>query len=109
MGRDWGSPEIPEQVDLKTMVRMAPKVATRPRWLYQFGKTGQIPDLTAPNLAPPGGESPTFFTAYYEWMTPPSSPVVGGRGLDARVVGPAQRHALHAQGRLPHRRRSAGG
>ncbi len=34
MGRDWGSPEIPEKVDLKTMVRMAPKVATKPRWLY---------------------------------------------------------------------------
>jgi heme/flavin dehydrogenase (mycofactocin system) len=71
MGRDWGSPEIPEKVDLKTMIRMAPKVATRPRWLYQFGKTGQIPDLTAPNLAPPGGSAPTFFAAYYEWMTTP--------------------------------------
>lgn len=71
MGRDWGSPEIPEKVDLKTMVRMAPKVATKPRWLYQFGKTGQIPDLTAPNLAPPGGDAPTFFGAYYEWMTTP--------------------------------------
>ena len=33
MGRDWGSPEIPEKVDLKTMVRMAPQVARRPRWL----------------------------------------------------------------------------
>jgi heme/flavin dehydrogenase (mycofactocin system) len=71
MGRDWGSPEIPEKVDFKTMVRMAPKVATKPRWLYQFGRTGHIPDLTAPNLAPPGGEAPTFFTAYYEWMTTP--------------------------------------
>ncbi len=72
MGRDWGSPEIPEKVDLKTMVRMAPKVATKPRWLYQFGRTGQIPDLTAPNLAPPGGaQAPTFFGAYYEWMTTP--------------------------------------
>lgn len=71
MGRDWGSPEIPEKVDLKTMVRMAPKVATKPRWLYEFGKTGQIPDLTAPNLAPPGGDAPTFFGAYYEWMTTP--------------------------------------
>ncbi|WP_107773274.1 pre-mycofactocin synthase MftD [Nocardioides sediminis] len=71
MGRDWGSPEIPEKVDLKTMVRMAPKVATKPRWLWEFGRTGQIPDLTAPNLAPPGGEAPTFFSAYYEWMTTP--------------------------------------
>ena len=29
MGRDWGSPEIPEKVDLKTMVRLAPEVATQ--------------------------------------------------------------------------------
>jgi heme/flavin dehydrogenase (mycofactocin system) len=75
MGRDWGSPEIPEKVDLKTMVRMAPKVATKPRWLWQFGQeyrtTGKLPDLTAPNLAPPGGQAPTFFGAYYEWMTTP--------------------------------------
>jgi heme/flavin dehydrogenase (mycofactocin system) len=74
MGRDWGSPEIPEQVDLKTIIRMAPKVVTKPRWLWQFGSTGQIPDLTAPNLAPPGGDAPTFLSAYYEWMsTPPPS------------------------------------
>src|SRR5215203_906111 len=71
MGRDWGSPEIPEKVDLKTMVRLAPTVARRPRWLYEFAKTGAIPDLTAPNLAPPGGPAPTFFGAYYEWMTTP--------------------------------------
>jgi heme/flavin dehydrogenase (mycofactocin system) len=72
MGRDWGSPEIPEKVDLKTMIRMAPQVATKPRWLYQFGRTGRIPDLTAPNLAPPGEtRGPTFFGAYYEWMTTP--------------------------------------
>ena len=75
IGRDWGSPEIPEKVDLKTMIRMAPKVATKPRWLYQFGQhyrqTGQMIDLGAPNLAPPGGAAPTFFGAYYEWMTTP--------------------------------------
>jgi heme/flavin dehydrogenase (mycofactocin system) len=71
MGRDWGSPEIPEKVDLRTMIRLAPKVATKPRWLYRFGRTGQIPDLTAPNVAPPGGDAPTFFAAYYEWMTTP--------------------------------------
>jgi heme/flavin dehydrogenase (mycofactocin system) len=70
MGRDWGSPEIPEKIDLRTMIRMAPKVATKPRWLWQFGPR-HIPDLTAPNLAPPGGAAPTFFGAYYEWMTTP--------------------------------------
>ncbi|WP_031469037.1 pre-mycofactocin synthase MftD [Sciscionella sediminilitoris] len=71
MGRDWGSPEIPEKVDLKTMVRLAPKVLTKPRWLYEFGRTGRIPDLTAPNLASPDGAAPTFFGAYHEWMTTP--------------------------------------
>lgn len=76
MGRDWGSPEIPEKVDLKAMVRLAPKVATKPRWMWQFGQqfrqTGKLPDLTAPNLAAPGESTgPTFFGAYYEWMTTP--------------------------------------
>jgi heme/flavin dehydrogenase (mycofactocin system) len=72
IGRDWGSPEIPEKVDLKTAIRLAPQVLARPRWLWEFGKTGYIPDLTAPNLAPPGGKAPTFFGAYYEWMTTPA-------------------------------------
>ncbi len=80
MGRDWGSPEIPEKVDLKAMVRLAPKVVTKGRWMWQFGQqyrqTGQLPDLTAPNLAPIDsagrhGDAPTFFGAYYEWMTTP--------------------------------------
>ena len=75
IGRDWGSPEIPEKVDLHAMVRLAPHVATKPRWLADFGRqfldTGKLPDLTAPNLTPPGGEAPTFFGAYYEWMTTP--------------------------------------
>jgi pre-mycofactocin synthase len=71
MGRDWGSPEIPEKVDLKTMLRLAPQVVTRPRWAAQFARSGGFPDLTAPNLAPPGGDAPTFFGAYYEWMTTP--------------------------------------
>lgn len=70
MGRDWGSPEIPEKVDLRTKVRLAPQVVRRPRWAWQFARAG-IPDLTAPNLAPPGGAAPTFFGAYYEWMTTP--------------------------------------
>lgn len=70
MGRDWGSPEIPEKVDLRTMVRMAPQVATKVGWMWRFGRSGTIPDLTAPNLAAPGvAKGPTFFGAYYEWMT----------------------------------------
>lgn len=71
-GRDWGSPSIPERMNLKTMIRFAPNVLPHPRWLWTFAKTGRIPDLTAPNLAVPGQKPPTFFGAYYEWMqTPP--------------------------------------
>src|SRR6195952_5037593 len=73
-GRDWGSPSIPEKMSLKTMISFAPNVLPHPKWLLQFAKSGHIPDLTAPNLTPPGGEAPTFFGAYYEWMqTPPPS------------------------------------
>jgi len=68
-GRDWGSPPIPEKVDLKAALQFAPEVALRPKWLWDFARTGQIPDLTTPNLAPPGGgPAPTFFGAYGEWM-----------------------------------------
>ena len=69
MGRDWGSPEIPEKVDLRTAVRFAPQVLARPRWLWEFARSGALPDLTAPNLTTRGGSAPTFFGAYYEWMT----------------------------------------
>ncbi|MFC7404738.1 pre-mycofactocin synthase MftD [Georgenia alba] len=73
-GRDWGSPWIPERIDLKTAVRLAPQVLPRPAWLLDFLRTGAVPDLTTPNLEPPGGKAPTFFGAYGEWMgTPPPS------------------------------------
>lgn len=71
-GRDWGSPSIPEKMDLKAMVQFAPEGIVRPKWLWEFAKTGKIPDLTTPNLTPPtGGPAPTFFGAYGEWMGTP--------------------------------------
>ncbi|HXF31557.1 MAG TPA: pre-mycofactocin synthase MftD [Solirubrobacterales bacterium] len=70
--RDWGSPAIPEQLDLKAMASLAPQVLVRPRWLASYLKAGALPDLTAPNLEEQGGAAPTFFGAYGEWMmTPP--------------------------------------
>ena len=69
-GRDWGSPAIPEKMDLRAMLRFAPEGLRRPRWLADFAKAGKVPDLTAPNLAD-GGEAPTFFGAYGEWMQTP--------------------------------------
>jgi pre-mycofactocin synthase len=67
-GRDWGSPKIPEKMDLRAMLRFAPEGITRPGWLLDFAKTGKVPDLTAPNLAEAGSPAPTFFGAYGEWM-----------------------------------------
>ena len=73
-GRDWGSPSIPEQMDLKTMLKLAPEVARRPRWFYRWTKAGGPPGLSVPNMAIEGQAAPTFFGAYGEWMgsTPPS-------------------------------------
>ncbi|MDE1046861.1 MAG: pre-mycofactocin synthase MftD [Candidatus Nanopelagicales bacterium] len=73
-GRDWGSPSIPEQIDLKAMLQFAPEALRRPGWFYGFLKSGKIPDLKTPNIALPGEETPTFFGAYGRWMqtTPPT-------------------------------------
>jgi L-lactate dehydrogenase (cytochrome)/glycolate oxidase len=67
-GRDWGSPSIPEQMDLGTMVRLMPQAILRPQWLLQWARAGGPPDLTVPNMAVGGGPPPTFFAAYGEWM-----------------------------------------
>ncbi len=67
-GRDWGSPHIPEQIDLRAMARFAPEAVLRPKWAYSWVKTRALPDLTVPNMALPGRPAPTFFGAYGEWM-----------------------------------------
>ena len=71
-GRDWGSPVIPEKLDLRTMLKFAPQTLARPRWLATYARSGQIPDLTAPNMAVNGGAAPGFFGAYGEWMGTPA-------------------------------------
>jgi heme/flavin dehydrogenase (mycofactocin system) len=73
-GRDWGSPMIPEKIDFKTAMKFAPQTIIRPKWLYEFAKTGKIPDLTVPNMTVPGEAGRGFFSVYGEWMqTPPPS------------------------------------
>jgi heme/flavin dehydrogenase (mycofactocin system) len=67
-GRDWGSPWIPDKIDAKAVIKLAPQILARPRWFWSFAKTGHLPTLTTPNMAPPGEKAPTFFGAYYEWM-----------------------------------------
>src|SRR4051794_30421869 len=69
--RDWDAPMIPEKVDLKAALHFAPEVLRKPRWLWDFAKTGTLPDLTTPNLALDGEQPPTFFGAYGQWMSTP--------------------------------------
>jgi len=72
--RDWGSPWIPDRIDLGAMLRLAPEVLVRPAWLAAWARAGGPPDLTVPNLTPPGETALTFFGAYGEWMqTPPAT------------------------------------
>jgi pre-mycofactocin synthase len=72
--RDWGSPKIPEQMDLRTAIRLLPEALTRPQWFLEWTRAGGPPDLTVPNMTALGAPAPTFFGAYGEWMmTPPPS------------------------------------
>ncbi len=72
--RDWGSPFIPQRINLTALRRLAPEVLRRPRWLGRWLRAGRLPDLTVPNMTIPGEDPPGFFDAYGEWMqTPPPS------------------------------------
>ena len=73
-GRDWGSPAIPEKIDLKTAIANAPDVMTRPQWLLDWVKSGALPALGVPNFVVGDQPIPGFFEAYGAWMaTPPPS------------------------------------
>jgi heme/flavin dehydrogenase (mycofactocin system) len=73
-GRDWGSPAIPERLDLLTLARLAPLGLARPGYLLDWLRHGGLPDLTVPNMARPGEPAPGFFAAYRDWtaVTPPT-------------------------------------
>ena len=70
-GRDWGSPAIPEKLDLRALLRYAPQGLARPRYLADWLRHGGLPDLTVPNMAAPGEPAPAFFAAYRRWLAVP--------------------------------------
>jgi heme/flavin dehydrogenase (mycofactocin system) len=70
-GRDWGSPTIPEEMNLRTALKMMPEGLTRPSWLLQWAKTMRPPNLRVPNQGKRGEAGPPFFQAYGEWMSTP--------------------------------------
>ena len=86
--RDWGSPAIPEHLDLKAMLKLAPEVALKPKWLLDFARAGGPPELTAPNMAPAGAEPPSFFGVYGEWMMTPQASWDDVAWLRAQWDGP---------------------
>ena len=69
--RDWGAPPIPEKIDFRNAVKFAPEVLVRPRWLSNYLRRGELPELSVPNLAVDGQPAPNFFGAYGEWMGSP--------------------------------------
>ena len=54
-GRDWGSPTIPETVDLKAMLRFAPEALAHPALAALLRPQGEVP---GPEDAEHGGEGP---------------------------------------------------
>ena len=77
-GRDWGSPNIPEELDLKTAFSFTPELVTRPKYAWRYVKyvleRRALPDLSVPNMVNEGDRAPGFFEAYGQWMgTPPPS------------------------------------
>jgi pre-mycofactocin synthase len=66
--RDWGSPWIPERLNLQAMLRHAPQVAVRPVYLARWFRSGSLPDLGVPNSAARDAQAPSFFGAYGQWL-----------------------------------------
>lgn len=99
-GRDWGSPKIPEAMNLKTMIKMSPEAITKPRWLWAFGKHLAPPNLRVPNQAAKGEPGPPFFQGLRRVDGYPAADL-GGHRLAARAVG----WTVHAQGHRARRRR----
>ena len=92
-GRDWGSPAIPERLDLKTLVRLAPAGLARPGYLVDWLRHGLrhgglLPDLTVPNMARPGRPAPGFFDAYRSWLAVPPPTWADIAWLRAQWGGP---------------------
>jgi L-lactate dehydrogenase (cytochrome) len=70
-GRDWGSPVLPERLDLATLARLAPSGLARPAYLLDWLRHGGLPGLTVPNMAVGGEPAPGFFAAYRSWAAVP--------------------------------------
>lgn len=69
--RDWGSPVIPQELDLPTILRYTPMGVFNPRWIMRYLRQGRLPNLDVPNLQKPNEEAPTMVAGMTEWMGVP--------------------------------------
>jgi isopentenyl diphosphate isomerase/L-lactate dehydrogenase-like FMN-dependent dehydrogenase len=112
--RDWGSPKIPSKIDFATVRAHAFETALKPRWLFDWVRSGALPDLTVPNFAVGGAPAPGFFEAYGTWMgTPPPTWddiawLITEAGMPVMVKGRRRDRDLGLQPRWQQPRRSSG-
>lgn len=69
--RDWGSPSIPERINLANAIKFAPVALSRPAWLLRFLLNGGIPDMRVPNLATPSNPKLTMVEGVIGWAQTP--------------------------------------
>jgi heme/flavin dehydrogenase (mycofactocin system) len=69
--RDWGSPVIPQNLDLPTLIRYSPMGIFNPTWVLRYLRHGKLPDLSVPNLQKPGEPAPTMVDGVIEWAKTP--------------------------------------
>lgn len=94
-GRDWGSPDIPQSVDYKTILKHAPETVLRPLWLYDWLKSGNIPQLGVPNFRTSEDHVPGFFEAYGTWMGTPPPTWEDVAWLRSQFEGPFMVKGIH--------------
>jgi pre-mycofactocin synthase len=66
--RDWGSPWIPERLDIKAMAWHVPQVVFKPTYLARWIRSRSLPNLGVPNFGARDAPAPGFFGAYGQWM-----------------------------------------
>ena len=84
-GRDWGSPSIPEKMNLRTMLRFAPEALAHPRW-FLSSLARQGPGSHDAEHGPEGPAGPDLLRRLRR-VDADTSPELGGRGLAPRAVG----------------------
>lgn len=73
-GRDWGSPQIPTAMNIRTILSHSPEMVLggKVRYLARYARTLRPPELTVPSMtASPDDPAPGFFEAYGQWMNTP--------------------------------------